>query len=138
MIPDKTEFRTHVLEKITQYSEMVIRPEELSQLQFYTEDRFYGEVLLRVKREFFGERAYKDISHDFVVEKYTSFWEHFKADYFPKILLKRFPPKTTKETFTKTTQLERSFYFPKVQGFGNYIVQDIIYPHPDFKKSLNN
>ncbi len=135
MIPNKVEFKTQVLEKIVQYSEMYIKPEELNQLQFYTEDRFYGEVLLRVKREFFGERVIKEISHDFVHEKYTSFWQHFKADYFPKFLLKRFPAKTVKQIETKTTTLERDFYFPKVQGnqFSSYIVQDIIYPQYNLK-----
>lgn len=124
------------LEKIEQYANYIFTPQELSQLKFKTEQQLYGDILLIIKREFFGEKMVKEISHDFEYEKYTSFWQHFKADYFPKFLLKKFPPKTIKKTILKTTQIERSFYFPTIQGkdYSNYIIQDFTYQQSDYIK----
>lgn len=100
------------LEKLTEFLNLELRPEELAQLRFDIDHRsdLYRHLTLRIKREFFGERRQEEVEVDFKAP--TTWWDHFKQDKFPAFLLKRFPVKY--KTTTNRVILNRTWYFPNV------------------------
>lgn len=112
------------LDRIRTYFEIKLDEHEFRQIKhiLIEEEVWTNGLVLRVQREFFGKQINDQKTVEFTAVFPTTWWQHFKQDYFPNWLLKRFPVKKKVLKESQTVFFTRMMEFPEL---GTPTVQDL-------------
>lgn len=104
------EVNQYLLEKVKILLSEQIDSYAMEQMQVAVGPTAYpiGNLILRIKREFFAELWVREVRLKYKVP--AGWFQHFKKDHFPTWALKRWPVKY--DEFEEVHEITRAHYFP--------------------------